>query len=249
MQLSQPLRERQPQSQARIAVLVRSLRTPEAVKYEWQHIARDPGAGIGDQDLALAAGVSHRHLGAPAAGRELDGIAEKMPHHLLQPVRVAEDEARRRGEMLLERHALALGGGLQDVEHRFHDLADVRLFGIDTNLAARDRAEVEQVIHDMGQQPGVARNRLAPGLSLLRSQPPELHEARPAEDRIEGCPQLVAQGFQELILEPSVALSLDARSVLTLEHYAQLLRGLIHRANDTKPGAWPDTLRGTEKPH
>src|SRR5205807_10358637 len=77
----------------------------------------------------------------------------------------------------------------------------------------------------------------------------ELHEARPAEDRIEGCPQLVAQGFQELILEPSVALSLDARSVLTLEHYAQLLRGLIHRANDTKPGAWPDTLRGTEKPH
>ena len=59
--------------------------------------AGDALAGVADPDLGVTVGPGQADLHAPARGGELDGVREQVPHHLLQPARVAGELAARPG--------------------------------------------------------------------------------------------------------------------------------------------------------
>ncbi len=143
-------------------------------------------------------------------------------------MRIAEDQAVRLGEFLAQLHTLGLGHGLQNIERRLDDFADVGLFGIDTDLAAGDGAQVEQVIHQMGEVSCIAGDGLPCGLGLGGIEPSELHQARPAQDRVERRPQLMTERLQEFVLQPARTLGLEACGALEFELGPQLIEGLIH---------------------
>jgi len=58
-----------------------------------QKVGTDPRAVIGDDDLGLLARALERDFDPTAFGRELDGVRQQVPDHLLQAVWVAGDRA------------------------------------------------------------------------------------------------------------------------------------------------------------
>jgi len=96
VKLDQLLNDRKPKSKPTVGGALRRRRLAKAIKNERQNLLRDPIARIADGNSAACAGALEAHGNAPAARREFHGIAEEVPHNLLQPVRIAEHDAGRR---------------------------------------------------------------------------------------------------------------------------------------------------------
>ena len=223
-------------------LLGRSIGAPEAVEYKRQHLTGDARAGVGNGDLAVRSFGPQCHQRESPAWRELDGVAHQVPDHLLQSMRIAEHQAIRLGEFFAQLHTLGLGHGLQNIQRRLHDLADVGFFRIDTDLAAGDGTQVEEVIHQMGEMACIAGNRLAGRLRLGGIETPELHQSRPAQNGVEGRSQLVPQRLNELILQPARALGLEARGALEFEQGLQLIERVFHGRGDSHVSVLYDAL-------
>src|SRR6185503_9175241 len=73
---------------------------------------------------------------------------------------------------------------------------------VESELAADDSRNVEQVVDDLSKHPCVALNRLqrAPGYVVVERS--GSHQLSPAQDRIQRCPQLVRNGSEKLVLYP-----------------------------------------------
>ncbi len=114
------------------------------------------------------------------------------------------------------------------LDSRRHDLADIGLFRLDANLAAGDRAQVQQIVDDIGERARVARDGVSAVARFRLPEAPGLEQARPSEDRGQRSAQLVSERVQKLVLEPARTLGLDARRTLVLEQCPQFVNGLIH---------------------
>ncbi len=138
-------------------------------------------------------------------------------------------------EASAERDSLARGIPLMKLDGCLDNLADVRLFRLDTDLSAGDRTEVEQIVHDVGQRARVARDRLPASAGFLWPQAAMLQQARPSEDRVQGGAQLVSERFQKFVLEPPGALGFEACRALVLESRPQFVRRWVHECAELWP--------------
>src|SRR3569833_1160448 len=198
-------------------MLIRGLGAPETIEDVGEQFICNSRARVADDDLALTPCGTYRDLRPATTRCEFDGVAEQVPDHLLQPLRAAEYQAFGRRQVLLEDDALARSRGLQDIHRRLDNLADIRFLRVHADLPGRHGAEVEEIVHDVGEQAGIAGYSLATRAGFLDSEPAELHQARPAENSIQGGAQLVAQGFQKLIFQPATALGFDTGGALVVE--------------------------------
>jgi len=178
----------------------RAVRLPEAFEQPGQKIGPDPGAGVADAEVQVLPGVCQPHLHPAAARRELDRVREQVPHHLLEPIRVARDEPGLRVEVDVQREALCLcrrsHGFDPRLRHRLQrDRADAQ-----PQLAGDRARDVEQVLDDPRLQSRAALDRFQGtagrrGVGVALAQ-----ERRPGEDRREGGTQLVREDGEELVL-------------------------------------------------
>ena len=86
------------------------LRLPEALEDVGQELRRDADPGVGDRQLDVRVDPLETDLHLAASIRELDGVREEIPQHLLQPLRIARHPAGLRIENGLEPDALRVGG-------------------------------------------------------------------------------------------------------------------------------------------
>ena len=188
----------------------------EAFEHVREEVGRDADARVAhaNDHLLVLASQAHRHLAV--RGRELDGIGQQIPHHLLQAARVGPHPSadavklRRQFDLLRERRRR---GGL---DRRLDHQPRLDEFGLQPHASGHDAAHVQQVIDQLGLQAGVAFD----GVDGLRDHVRILLGAKdvgPAQHRVQGRAQLVRQRRQELVLQRAEALGLQPQRVLAIE--------------------------------
>ena len=132
--------------------------------------------------MAFARRLPQADLDPPAAGRELDGVREQVPDHLLQPVGVAEHragqpaEARRRAGCPWRRPP---GATLSSAASMMR--AQLDGLEVEPQLAGDDARDVEQVGDELGLGPGVALDGLQGAVAAASG--PACRCAAPAPSR------------------------------------------------------------------
>jgi len=90
VEFHQVTHDRQPQAEAAVLPADRSIRLSEAVEHMRQKSAVDTGAIVFDRNAQGAMfGLDELDLDHASRLRELDGVGEQVPDHLLEPGRVA----------------------------------------------------------------------------------------------------------------------------------------------------------------
>ncbi len=121
MQLDQVLDEGQPEPESAVRARAGAIALAEALEHVREEVRRDAVAGVGDDDLEVGIGPPQARLDAALPGGELHGIAEQVPHHLLEPVRIPGDRAGIGLSKHVEADALGEGGGTHRVRRGVDD--------------------------------------------------------------------------------------------------------------------------------
>ncbi len=165
-------------------------------------------------DLRLAA--LERHLDAPAARRELDGVRQEVPDDLLQAIGVAGDRPGVGIQMSDELEALGVDRGPYRVQRRGDHGGEVDRTRLDPELPGHDPGHVQEVLDHPGLGTGVPLDHLegvGPRRLVERSGPEQVD---PAEDRVERGAELVRERGDELVLAPGGGLDLAPGGLLAL---------------------------------
>ena len=185
---------------------------------------------------------SQPHLHPPPRGRELHGVGQQVPDHLLQPARVTRHGTGRGIDRQLEPDVPGPRGGPHGVRCRFDHLGQPHRAQAHVELAGDDPRHVQDVGDELGLGPGVAIDGLDGTAGGGGIQARLAQDVRPGHDGIERRAQLVRQGGQELVLQPVGLLRLGPRDSLALQELGPLLLGLAQRLLD--PLAPLDLLLG-----
>ena len=88
--LRQVLDDRQAETEAAVPARGGRISLLKALEDMREDVGRDALAAVGDLDVRVTVHTpAATHARVPSRGRELDGVADQVPHHLLQPDRVA----------------------------------------------------------------------------------------------------------------------------------------------------------------
>ena len=181
---------------------------------------------------ALPADSRRRTSTRAAAGRELDGVREQVPDHLLQAVGVAERPGSPAGRVETS-SAIPLASAAGRTVSRAASMMRRRSTGLkssrslpvmmrETSSRSSMSCACARALRSM-----VSRARAAAaGVELARAQ-----QLRPAEDGVERRAQLVREGGQELVLDAVGLLGLPARRLLEDEQAGPLLLGPLADAD------------------
>src|ERR1051325_634429 len=77
--------EREPEAEARKRARARAVALSKSLEDERQDVRGDAHAAVADGDLPARADPGERHVDAAAARRELHGVRQEVPDHLLEP--------------------------------------------------------------------------------------------------------------------------------------------------------------------
>ena len=107
--------------------------------------------------------------------------------------------------------ALLVGVRADQLERLVRDLGDAHLFDVELHLSGLDLRQIEEAIDETEEVVRGLSHTEEIGLLLRRHLAVEAvqHELRVADDRVHGCPELVADRREELALEPVGALELQ----------------------------------------
>ena len=141
------------QAQAQSAALARDagIRLTEPLEHVRQELGRDADAGIADRDFDVRVDALEPDLHFAAAVRELHGVRQQIPHHLLQPFRIPRNRRRRRIEHRLDPDAFRVGGRRDRVDGIADDVGKLDRLNVQADLAGDDAGDVEHVLDDLGQ--------------------------------------------------------------------------------------------------
>src|SRR5205814_608038 len=115
-------------------------------------------------------GALQADLDARVRRAELDGIREKIPDDLLEPIGIGKDRPCIRIEDGLQLDLLRIGDALDSVDCRFDDRDRIDLPALEPELAGNDARYVEEVLDQLRQELGIPLDHLEaarrPGLVL-----------------------------------------------------------------------------------
>ena len=152
------------------------------------------------------------HLHAAALRRELDGVAQQVPHDLLQAIRIAGDRRGVEIDEQLKANPLGVGRWLHGLGGGADDVAEIHGAERQPDLAGHDPLHVEDVRNELLLALCVADDGLDGGLVAFRRQPRILQHVRPAEDGVERRAQLVRERGEKLVLHAAGFFRLGAQA-------------------------------------
>jgi hypothetical protein len=190
MYFDQVTNDCQSQSEASVRPGARSIGLTEAVKYSWQKVTLDPFAGITHCDQCMRTGAVQLDLHRAVSGSELHGIRQKIPDDLSQAIDVAVDESTSGLQHQLEPYCLCLSRRSDALERCFNNRLQLAAPEVKWQLPGNDARHFEQIINQLGLEPGVAGDgfngfelligRLPSGASVTREK--GLKETHPLVD-------------------------------------------------------------------
>ncbi len=174
----------------------------EAIEDLGQELRGDAVAVVDHRDFQGRIPALHRDSHAAATGRELHGVAEQVPKHLLDAAGVALDHTSDEARFGLERDAFCLRCRTHDVDCGVDHAVDVDEFEIQAQLSGDDAAHVEQVVDDLILGDRVARNGFRGVRRALRVEAAGAEQATPTQHGVQRRAQLVTHRGQEIVLDP-----------------------------------------------
>ena len=164
---------------------------PETIEHVGHERRRNPLTGIADGHLDVTVAGLERELDASFRRRELDGVRQQVPDHLLDAVRICNAQDRPAVVVGLELNLLGVGSAAHDVEGRVGQLGQVDGRRLKTELARHDPRDIEQVVDQLRLRAGVARDRGKRATDFFTRQLPAFNEADPSEHGVEWRAELV----------------------------------------------------------
>ena len=201
VQLDDVAHDREAQAETAVAPPRAVPRLLEGLEDVGQERGFHPDPGVGDAHLHVGLRAPQGDLDAAALGGELDRVGEQVPHHLLEPFRIARDQARPLVQDELQPDLL----GVARRALRFHRGPDhgrqVDRSHVEPELARGDSRDVDQVVDQLRQGDDVAFDDFEPAVELLLLERAAAKQLGPREDRRQGVAQLVRDGREELVLQ------------------------------------------------
>jgi len=226
VQLDQMADDGEAEAEATVLPARRGVGLAEALEDVGEELRLDPHPGVGDDDLDVRVDPRDEHLDLPPLGGELDGVGEQVPDHLLEAVGVASDRPQR-VEDPLQADPLGLGGGADRFERRLDQRHQLDRPHVEPHLPRGDARDVQEVLDELGLGVDAPRDGRQAAVDDLRFVRTETEHLRPAEDGVQGGPQLVREGGEELVLGPVCPLGLVPCLLRPGEETPVLLLGLL----------------------
>ncbi len=225
VQLDDVAHDREPDAEPAVRARGRRVVLAEALEDVRQKVRVDTGAGVVHDQLQVRVDSSENDVHASAFGRELDGVREQVPHHLLQALVVAGDDAGARVERRVQADGLGVGGGLQRFDRRLDGARELDRTHLEAYLAGDDARDVEQILDQPRLRTRRALDRRDALLERCRVERAHAEQRRPREDRRERRAQLVGDGSEELVLGAVGALSVLRRGARLRQQLLALALG------------------------
>jgi hypothetical protein len=89
VQLDEVAHDRQSESKSAVTPRRRAVGLTEALEHVRQELRLDPEAGVGHAQLQMRGGTRERDADPAVGRRELHGVGEQIPDHLLQAIGIA----------------------------------------------------------------------------------------------------------------------------------------------------------------
>src|SRR5581483_6456300 len=138
--------DREAETEAAMAALLRIGRLPEPLEDVRQERAVDADAGVGDDDLDLRVARRYGQRDEAARWRELDRVGDQVRQHLLKPVRVALD---RRGlDVQPQLDARRADPRRHRVGDGPHHIGEIERGNLQLELPLLDPRDVEQLVDE-----------------------------------------------------------------------------------------------------
>jgi hypothetical protein len=199
VQLDEMPHDGEPEPHAAGAARRDVLRLAEAGENVREELGRDAATGVAHAQHELLLATFESHLDAPARRRELDGVRQQVPHHLLEPIGIAGHGTRGLVELELEPHSLGVGRRTDDLEDGADDRREIDASQVEPHLAADDARDVEEILDQLRLRAPAALDRLDRAIAAL-SERKTLEHTRPSEHGGERRPQLVRHHREKLVL-------------------------------------------------
>ena len=161
----------------------------------------DPGVGDQDADTPVIVDARKRHGDATAGPVVLDRVRQQVEQDLLEPVAVGKRVAvvPEAGDVEVDRD-IALARDRRHEGHRLvGELGELYRLGRNGQPPALDAGDVQDLVDELEQVPSAAED-VVHVLALPVTQIIELEELTETDDRVQGCPELVAHAGEELAL-------------------------------------------------
>jgi len=109
----------------------------------------DADARVADRELDVAVRDLSADIHAPLRRRELDRVGEQIPHHLLEPCRIAHHRARCRIDDDLDVDVLGARSGKDRLDGGIDDPAQIHRRHIQSHLAADHPGHIQEVVDQL----------------------------------------------------------------------------------------------------
>jgi len=136
VEFDQVAHQRQPEPEPAVPPGTGAIALAKAVEDIGEELWLDPLSRIADDKLHVRVDPLQLDLDPAALRRELHRVAQEVPHDLLQPVGVAADRPRGRGQHRLEPNVLRLGGGTDSIQCVLDDAPEVNRLDSQAKLSA-----------------------------------------------------------------------------------------------------------------
>src|SRR2546422_5227758 len=201
VQLDQLTHDGKPAPEAGVRARGGAVGLSEALEDEGEEVGANASARVAHDDLRAPVRQPDPDFDATALGRELDGVREQVPDHLLQAATVAPHPACCAAEDRLEPDALRLRRRTDGHDRGGDHVPQVHRPSLQAKLAGSDARDVRQVLDQPGERRDIALDRLERAGHFRRLELAVPQQARPHHDRAERRAQLVREGHQELALD------------------------------------------------
>ena len=169
----------------------------------------EPGAVIAYRQARHVAHLGEPQLDRSVARRMVDGVADEVVHHLLEPRAIAAHPDAR--SAVIDAASRRPAGARQHVEGALHDHIEIERLQIERHLAADRAADIEEIVEQPLEMQRLALDHVARVLPVRTLRLGAVEQEDGVEDRRERIAQLVAEHCQEFISRATLALCCGER--------------------------------------
>src|SRR2546422_6070139 len=191
-----------------------SIGLPEALEEVGEELGPDALARVANRQLEMGIHALEHDVDAPALGCELDRVGKEIPHHLLQPVRIALDHVDPRIELRLDPDVLGARRRPHGLDRRLDRGGEPHRADVEVELPADHPRDLEEVVDEPGLRPRAAVDHLERAVGAGGSERAPAQLTDPGEDRGERGAELVGHGGEELVLQAAGLLGLPVHAHL-----------------------------------
>ena len=184
MKLYQLLGDGQAEPEAAVQPRRGGITLSEALENVRQDLRGNADSRIGDRDLDVLRRSARRETDAPSRARELRGVRQDVPQHLLHAIRIAAIATDRRIDVDLQPDRLRLRRRTNHVDRGVDHCGQVHLFEPQVHFPRGDSGHIQEIFDERFLLPRTLVDDVQAPLGTIRRQYSATKHVDPAQHRV-----------------------------------------------------------------